>query len=277
MKLLRNAIGAGFLSIAAPACAQSLANGEPLQFNYEYHCNGERVIVGHCRDNNPGSYCQVYYPDRTSLHPPIQVQKAEQLGQVIAKLSACASGSNARTASRESSEPVRGRPASIGSSAGSNTARTVPRLKAPGLGKMPWQLLNINYAVGIFFTKAAINRRETLPEGWFTEVFTDDQNIGPLSGVEFLQTRYRVNCTDQTVEILQYAAYNLHAKLLKAGSTSSPEFTPIKPNTDQSQILGFLCGTGKAKITDSFVGDGIQLFGLYVELQKTRAEAQQGQ
>jgi hypothetical protein len=81
------------LCVGSPAYAQSLDNGEPLQFNHEYRCKNERVIVGNCRDSDPSSYCMVYYPDRTPAHPGYQVQKAEMLGVVLKKLSACSQGS----------------------------------------------------------------------------------------------------------------------------------------------------------------------------------------
>lgn len=60
---------AALLFIGTPVYAQSLDNGEPLQFNRTYHCNNERMIVGNCRDANPASYCQVIYPDRKPAHP----------------------------------------------------------------------------------------------------------------------------------------------------------------------------------------------------------------
>lgn len=91
---------AALLFIGAPACAQSLANGEPLQFNHEYRCNQERMIVGNCRDNDPTSYCEVGYPDRTPVHPGYQVTKAVRLGEVLATLSACS-----RTSSATASAP----------------------------------------------------------------------------------------------------------------------------------------------------------------------------
>lgn len=80
---------AALLFAGLPAYAQSLENGEPLEFNHEYRCNKERVIVGNCRDSNPDSYCMVYYPDRAPAHPGYQVQKAEMLGDVLRTLSAC--------------------------------------------------------------------------------------------------------------------------------------------------------------------------------------------
>ena len=85
------------LFIGAPAYAQSLENGDSLQFNHEYHCNRERLIIGNCRDDNPASYCQVTYPDRTPAHPGYQVTKAEKLGDLLNTLNAC-SGANGATA-----------------------------------------------------------------------------------------------------------------------------------------------------------------------------------
>lgn len=100
---------AALLLLGAPASAQSLANGDPLQFNYEYHCNNERVIVGHCRDSNPASYCMVYYPDRTPAHPGYQVSKAEVLGDMLKRLSACSEASTATHASPRGTPVARAR------------------------------------------------------------------------------------------------------------------------------------------------------------------------
>ena len=80
---------AALLFISVPTYPQILDNGDPLQFNHEYYCNSERIIVGHCRDSDPASYCMVYYPDRTPAHPGYQVSKAETLGDVLKGLNAC--------------------------------------------------------------------------------------------------------------------------------------------------------------------------------------------
>jgi hypothetical protein len=100
---------AALLFIGAPAYAQSLANGDPLQFNYEYHCNNERMIVGNCSDSDPTSYCMVYYPDRTPAHPGYQVQKAEMLGDVLKRLSACSKGTAVSHASPRETPVARSR------------------------------------------------------------------------------------------------------------------------------------------------------------------------
>lgn len=88
------------LCIGVPAYAQTFENGDPLQFNYEYHCNRERIIVGHCRDNDPSSDCLVYYPDRTPAHPGYQVTKAEKLGDLLKTLGACSQATGATASGR---------------------------------------------------------------------------------------------------------------------------------------------------------------------------------
>ncbi|MGN6590245.1 MAG: hypothetical protein ACTHKE_08140 [Sphingomicrobium sp.] len=94
MTHLRSGV-AVLLFVAAPASAQSLANGDPLQFYHEYHCNNERMVVGECRDNNPASQCSVTYPDRKPAHPGYLVTVSETLGDVLKKLSACSASASA--------------------------------------------------------------------------------------------------------------------------------------------------------------------------------------
>jgi hypothetical protein len=102
---------ATLLFIGAPGFAQSLENGNPLQFNHEYHCGKERVAVGHCRDTDPASYCLVYYPDRTPAHPGYQVTKAVMLGDVLKMLSACPQSSPASISSAD--ETAAAKPAHV--------------------------------------------------------------------------------------------------------------------------------------------------------------------
>lgn len=109
---LRGGIAA-LLFIGTPAYAQSLENGEPLQFGHEYHCNNERMFVSNCRDSNPSSYCMVQYPDRPR-HNGFTIQKAQQLGEVLQTLNACSRTSVASasiTHRAPSSKSVRAQPA----------------------------------------------------------------------------------------------------------------------------------------------------------------------
>lgn len=97
------------LFIGAPAYAQSLENGEPLQFGHAYQCNNERMFVSNCRDKNPASYCMVQYPDRPK-HNGFTIQKAVQLGEVLKTLSACSEGGTASAATPHvtpAAKPVR--------------------------------------------------------------------------------------------------------------------------------------------------------------------------
>lgn len=71
---------------------------QELQYNHEYACNKERVVVGHCRRDSdfPGqvptvdaeNYCLVYYPDRPK-QGGFDVQISELRNDVLKKLQAC--------------------------------------------------------------------------------------------------------------------------------------------------------------------------------------------
>ena len=69
------------LALLAAIPGAALAQ-QTLRYNYEYVCNSERVVVGHCRADSdiPGSiptrpesdYCDVYYPDRPRKPNPLR-------------------------------------------------------------------------------------------------------------------------------------------------------------------------------------------------------------
>ena len=78
---------------------------QTLRYNYEYVCNGDRVVVGHCRADSdiPGSiptrpesdYCDVYYPDRPRKPNASEIPDTVLRSKVISMLDACgALGSN---------------------------------------------------------------------------------------------------------------------------------------------------------------------------------------
>ena len=91
-----NIFGVGFSSVllltALPTFSQS------LRYNYEYMCNSERIVVGHCRNDTdragsgrvPESenFCTVYYPDRPKRNG-FEVQTVELRADIIKKLAAC--------------------------------------------------------------------------------------------------------------------------------------------------------------------------------------------
>jgi len=84
---------AGFFLFSLTVYSQS-----QLQYNFEYTCNKERMVVGHCRrdSDQPGyprttdaeNYCMVYYPDRPK-QGGFEVQKVELQSDVVKKLREC--------------------------------------------------------------------------------------------------------------------------------------------------------------------------------------------
>jgi hypothetical protein len=71
---------------------------QTLRYNFDYTCNGERVVVNRCRKDSdlPGvrptqpndDYCLVYYPDRPKQGGFV-VQTSELRSDLIKKLKAC--------------------------------------------------------------------------------------------------------------------------------------------------------------------------------------------
>jgi hypothetical protein len=71
---------------------------QDLRYNTKYECNGETIVVGHCRsdDDGPGrartqpsaDYCMVYYPSRPK-RGGFTVQETELKSDVMRKLTAC--------------------------------------------------------------------------------------------------------------------------------------------------------------------------------------------
>ena len=82
---------------------------QTLRYNYEYVCNGERVVVGHCRADSdiPGSIptrpesnnCDVYYPDRPRKPNASEIPVTVLRSNVINMLDACGALGSKRSAS----------------------------------------------------------------------------------------------------------------------------------------------------------------------------------
>ena len=87
---------ASILLAAIPAGAPAQ---QTLRYNYEYVCNGDRVVVGHCRADSdiPGSiptrpesdYCDVYHPDRPRKPNASEIPDTVLRSKVISMLDAC--------------------------------------------------------------------------------------------------------------------------------------------------------------------------------------------
>jgi hypothetical protein len=255
---LKNPIAACLLVVAGPAWAgESFVNGEPLQYNYEYHCNGERVIVGRCRDNDDDSYCQDYYPDRP-LHNGLMVQPVERRGDVVAKLNACARAASA------SNEPSGPRSVTSPTASRKTSSHGTVLSKPPGLGRATWHILETTNDGVYFFTTAGIKHSAKSGRGWFTTVFSDLQNFGAgVSAVRFTQGLVEADCPHNTMRVLQFAAYDADQKLVKQGPTPNQSFERVEPDGLEGQELAVLCGKPR-RLAGSIpaVGDGEYLWGV---------------
>jgi Putative Zn-dependent protease, contains TPR repeats len=96
------------LTIIIIAQATAAFAQDELRYNYDYSCNKERIVIGHCRKDSdqPGfaptvpedDYCQVYYPDRPK-RGGFEAMGTVLRGEIIKTLSACG-------ALRQEAEPV---------------------------------------------------------------------------------------------------------------------------------------------------------------------------
>lgn len=251
MKGFHEALAVAGLIIASPALAgESLINGEPLQYGHDYHCNGERVEIARCRDNDDASYCQVYYPDRP-YHDGMMIQPVEMRGDIIRKLTQCASSGVVAPQQRVVPAP--------GQEGGA------PLAPAPGLGLAHWFYLMHTGDVASFFTEAGI-RRAAPPRGWFTNVFLmpkDYPQLG-LAGVEFQQVRYAANCAAGTTALMQINWYDQDKKLLRGVAFPKPAFQRPTLGTLGAAQYNIMCSHRQA-LGDAkpLIGDGDYLF-LYV-------------
>lgn len=251
MKRLRYVLAAAMLTLSGVALAgESLINGDPLQYNHDYRCNGERISVGRCRDNDDSSYCQVYYPDRP-YHNGMMVQPVEMRGDIIHKLAACTPPPRTQAAPRQVSTSV----------------ATTHAAAAPGLGQSRWRALYITRESATFFTSVpATSRANSANIGWFTTVFAKPEDFpdSEVSGAEFFQGRQSANCAGESLALLQSAWYDENKKLLRGGVDPHPSFEPVSPGTLGAAKLNILCGRPQPLVeTKPLIGDGDYLWFYY--------------
>jgi len=236
----------GLVAVSGPAWAQSLINGAQLQYNYAYHCNGERVIVAHCRDDSDQSYCQVVYPDRPEVNGN-QVAPVEMRGDIVAKLDACTRPKGTSVASSQSNTP-----------SGANDEMTRPATGVPGLGKASWSVLDLESDHIELFAKAHLKRTGNLRPGWFTTVYPrpiDHPEVG-INGVEFEQYRWEADCTKGLIRITAIAFFDDNEKLIKSTSGNS-KWDKTEPGTFGDRKFRVLCGKPQALADKKpLVGDG---------------------
>lgn len=236
------------LLLAAPAWAgESLINGQPLRYNHEYRCGGERVVVGHCRSNDDASNCQVYYPDRP-FHNGVMVEPVEQRGAIIAKLSACAANASAPTA----------------------TAGPAPEAlpSAPGLGRASWRVLSLDAKAANFYTEKDIRRAGGSAEGWLTQIYSrprDDASLG-LKDVQFAQAHARADCADNAIEYLGVAFYDEDSKPIGFSRFRAPAFRSVASGGSAAAQVNVLCGRPQPLADEApLVGTGEYILVYYLE------------
>jgi hypothetical protein len=227
----------GLVFVSTPCwAAESLINGEQLQYNYTYHCAGEQVIVGHCYDNDDNSMCQTYYPDRPKYHG-YEITKAEKRGDIIARLDACYRPPSAAeiAAGTDRLKKALGVPTD-----------TAPRLgnAAPGLGHARWSMLYMDDYSATYFVPSQIKRTGASGSGWFTTVYLMRQKYpgANLAEAEFMQARTQADCSNGLLKAPDFAAYDGHGKLLAARPDSNAKWDNVDADSAGERKLNILCG-----------------------------------
>jgi hypothetical protein len=257
---MKSVLAAGLLFVAGPAWAgESLIDGQPLQYNYTYHCNGERVEVARCRDEDDSSYCQVYYPDRP-YHNGMMVQPVEMRGDIVARLDACARAASAKP---DDTRAAAAAPASA--------------VKAPGLGSATWHPVTYTDEMAEYYTAAGIKRTGKSGQGWFTKVYSDPKDFGNgISGVRFVQSLVRADCTSDSTRLVEIAAYDDQQKLKTEGPISD-QFEKADPDSIAADELAVLCGRKEpAADVKPVAGDGEHLWEVTrIMLEMEKADSKQ--
>jgi hypothetical protein len=232
------------IAVSGPALAgESLINGEQLQYNRAYPCNGERVIVAHCRDSDDQSYCQVVYPDRPEQNGN-QVAPVEMRGDIVAKLDAC---TRPKATSVASSQPTAVKAKSVAQPVG-----------APGLAKATWSVLDLERDHVTLFNKARLTRAKTIGSGWFTTVYPrpkDYPNFN-LSNVEFEQYRYDADCAKGQIRLTAISFFDDDGKPIQSGAGSG-KWDTVESGSFGDRKFKILCGKPQAlAVKGPLVGDG---------------------
>jgi hypothetical protein len=240
----------GLVAVSGPAWAgESLINGEQLQYNYAYRCNGEGIIVARCRDNDDQSYCQVVYPDRPEQNGN-QIAPVEQRGAIVAMLDACARPKAASVASNAPEQP----------SQINDRAPTQPS-GAPGLAKTTWSILDLEKDYLTLFNKLRLKRVANIGSGWFTTVYPRPKDYPDfnVSNVEFEQYRYEADCTKGTIRLTAMAFFDDDGKLIQSGAGSG-KWDTMEPGSFGDRKFKILCGKPQPlAVKGAVVGDGTYL------------------
>lgn len=250
----------GLIAVSSPAWAESLINGEPLQYNYAYRCNGERIIVARCRDSDDSSFCQMVYPDRPYVNG-MQVAPVEQRGDVVAKLDACTRKATSVASSGSSSSSPTAMKARSPTSASGSTP--------PGLGKASWAMLDMDEDYATYFIAARISRAGGIGSGWFTQVYPAPKDFPGTSikGVWYNQSHYQADCTKRLLKMTDVAVYDENGKLLESGPMPNPTWDPVEPDTTGQRKFNILCAKPQPLVVKkSVIGDYNELMANYLKL-----------
>ena len=204
------------------ASADGLIGGAPLQYGRPYACGGERIVVGRCHHDADDADCQVIYPDRPQ-RGGFEVITVEPRGDIIRKLQACQTPSP-----RPAAQPPR-------------PAAASQPIHAPGLGEAAWKVLYLNPRSAVYFTPGSFRRSGAKVQGWFTEIFAEPQNGGPIKGVTISQVLEEGDCAAGTMRPLAGALYATDGRLLGAFSEAG-EVIATPPGSINRLEIDLLCG-----------------------------------
>ena len=219
---------AGLIAAGAALAGESLINGEPLQYNHDYRCNGERIVIGRCRDKADTSDCQVYYPDRP-LHNGLMVQPIERRGDIIRRLAQCAAPAQvAATLRRTVPAP--------GAEGG------VPLIAPPGLGRATWKMFEWDDESATFFTDAGMRRTPKAKRGWFTTIYAKPRTLKNGAQYIFEQDYYAADCAGGSYNLVQLDLYDGNAKLIRAYAMDPLKTMISAPGSFGAAQLNILCG-----------------------------------
>lgn len=253
------------LLVAGPALArESLIDGEPLQYNRQYHCNGQRIIVSRCGSTQDSGYCQVYYyPDDPNDNRMLS-QPVEMRGDVIAKLAACATQHPPAATRMPNAKPA---PASV------SGRQAVSPVAPPGLGRASWHVVDSSDEAAIFFSGTWTQDRRKVSRGWFTYVFSKPQNYPDikLTGVRFTQAFYVTDCSAGRMALVQLDRFGEDLERLHEVAIPQPQFDHPESGTIGGALLNIMCGQPqKLAADDAIVGDGYELKELYLDMLDER-------
>jgi hypothetical protein len=237
--------------------AASLAEAT-LRYNYGYACNGERIVVGHCRRDSdmPGvapttpedDFCQLYYPDRPK-RGGFDAMGMELRGDLIKILKACGAFGSTQPASKASQSTAapqqRVAPAPAAPPAAPSIRSGAAAVAAPGIGSAPWRNLAFFDDLAYFVLSANLQPGRRAGRGWFLVLQSDLRSSldGRIAQTAIIQQLWTADCVNNTISMLQSSFFNAAGAPLGDYVVPSPESVSANPSGETlgSGILSLLC------------------------------------